>query len=302
MTTVRPPWLTLAARDGAALERMGALLACHGLHTVCESAECPNAGECFTAGTCTFMILGDACTRACRFCAVATARPASPDPAEPARVAAAAATLGLAHVVVTSVTRDDLADGGASQFVATLDALRRLPGVTVELLVPDFAGEPASLAAVLAARPDVLGHNVETVPRLYATVRPGAEYARSLGVLGAAAAACIPTKSGLMVGLGESLHEVVEVLVDLRSVGCRAVTIGQYLSPSSAHLPVVDYIPPAAFAALGRKALAMGFDQVAAAPLVRSSYRAAPPASAAADAFYARGRAARSSAAFAGAR
>jgi lipoyl synthase len=280
-TATRPSWLTLPARDDAALERMGALLADHDLHTVCESAECPNAGECFTALTCTFMILGDACTRSCRFCAVATARPAPPDPAEPARVAAAAAALGLRHVVVTSVTRDDLGDGGAAQFAATLAALRRLPGVTVELLVPDFAGDPVALATVLAAGPDVLGHNVETVPRLYAWVRPGAAYARSLALLQAAEAAGAFTKSGLMLGLGESLQEVVQVLADLRSVGCRAVTLGQYLCPSPAHLPVVDYLPPAAFAALERKAVAMGFRQVVAGPLVRSSYHAAAPESAA---------------------
>lgn len=277
MAGARPPWLTLPASDGAALERMEVLLAERGLLTVCESAECPNTGECFGARTCTFLILGDTCTRDCRFCAVVSGRPAPPDTAEPERVAAAAETLGLAHVVVTSVTRDDLADGGAGQFVATLTALRRSPGWTVELLVPDFAGDPVALVRVVAARPDVLAHNVETVPRLYPAVRPAAGYRRSLGLLEVAAAAGVSTKSGLMLGLGESLQEVVEVLADLRAVGCRALTLGQYLSPSAAHLPVVDYVRPATFAALERKALSMGFDRVTAGPLVRSSYHAAAP-------------------------
>lgn len=277
MLTKHPKWLTLPAQDEAVLDVMEDLLARHGLHTVCESAECPNMGECFANKTCTFMILGDVCSRDCRFCAVAGGRPLPPDPGEPERVARAARDLALQHVVVTSVTRDDLDDGGAGQFAATIRALRRIPHVTVEVLVPDFGGADTPLRTVVDALPDVLGHNVETVPRLYPHVRPGAVYRRSLELLERASAGGTLAKSGLMLGLGETLQEVTEVLADLRSVQCEAVTLGQYLRPSPSCLPVVDFVAPQTFAALERKAHAMGFSSVSAGPLVRSSYRAAAP-------------------------
>jgi lipoic acid synthetase len=254
---------------------MEGLLRGHGLHTVCEDARCPNKGECFERGTATFLILGDVCTRDCRFCAVAGGRPGPLDPAEPEEVAAAAAALGLRHVVVTSVTRDDLPDGGAGHFAATIRALRRrLPeGATVEVLVPDFLGSHDALDAVLAERPDVFNHNVETVPRLYPRVRPQADYGRSLDVLGYAARVGGVVKSGAMVGLGESGEEVRQVMKDLQAVGVRMLTLGQYLRPSPRHLPVVEYVPPAVFAeyrAAGERAGLV----VEAAPFVRSSYRA----------------------------
>jgi lipoic acid synthetase len=271
----RPPWLTLPAPDPEPLRQMRRLLEEHALHTVCESADCPNVSECFSRRTCTFMILGDVCTRRCRFCAVTSGRPASPDPDEPARVASAARVLGLAHVVVTSVTRDDLADGGAAQFVATIRQLRQLPHVTVEVLVPDFGGDVVSFKKLLDAEPDVLGHNIETVPRLYSEVRPGASYERSLGLLARVARrGGVVAKSGLMLGLGETLQEAVEVLADLRPAGCEVVTLGQYLSPSADSRPVAGYVSPQTFAALERRALAMGVRACVAGPLVRSSYRA----------------------------
>lgn len=248
------------------------------LNTVCRSAKCPNRGECFSSGTATFMVLGTECTRNCRFCAVDPARPAPPDPGEPARVAEAAARMGLRHVVVTMVTRDDLPDGGSAHMVATIEALRAaLPDVAVEVLVSDFRGDEAAIDAVALARPDVFNHNVETVPRLYASVRPQADYARSLRVLERVreVAPDVPTKSGLMVGLGERPDEVEAVMADLRSVGVAIVTVGQYLRPSTAHLEVTEFVTPEQFAAYARAAKRLGFSGVASAPFVRSSYHAA---------------------------
>jgi len=248
------------------------------LNTVCRSAKCPNRGECYSSGTATFMVLGTECTRNCRFCAVDPARPLPPDPDEPARLAEAAARMGLRHVVVTMVTRDDLADGGSGHIVATIDALReRLPEVAVEVLVSDFKGDEAAIDAVALARPDVFNHNVETVPRLYPTVRPQADYARSLRVLERVReiAPEVPTKSGLMVGLGETPEEVEAVMSDLRSVGVDIVTVGQYLRPSAAHLEVTEFVTPEQFAAYARTAKRLGFSGVASAPFVRSSYHAA---------------------------
>ena len=258
-----------------ALER---LLRREGLHSVCQEARCPNRSECWERGHVTFMLLGSVCTRACRFCAVATGLPAGPpDPGEPARVAAAADHLGLAHVVLTSVDRDDLPDGGAGQFAATLRAIRAVrPRTTTEVLTPDFQGSPQAVAAVCEGAPDVYNHNVETVPRLYRRVRPGARYERSLGVL-AEARRLRPgavVKSGLMVGLGESAEEVLEVLRDLRSAGVDTLTVGQYLRPTRSQLPVERYWEPAAFEALAAEARGLGFAHVAAGPLVRSSYNA----------------------------
>jgi len=271
----KPRWLRTRLPGGESYRRVRAVLREGHLHTVCESARCPNCHECWNAGTATFLILGDACTRACRFCAIGSARPAPPDPGEPQEVARAAHLLGLRHVVITSVTRDDLPDGGAAHFVATVRAVRAaLPQATVELLIPDFGGDAPALDAVLAVRPEVLNHNVETVPRLYAPVRPGADYARSLAVLRRAAARGLVAKSGFMLGLGESAREVRELLRDLYAAGCRHVTIGQYLQPTRASLPVQRYYTEAEFAAWKARAGEMGFARVESGPLVRSSYHA----------------------------
>lgn len=246
-----------------------------GLHTVCQEAGCPNIGECWARGTATFMLLGDVCTRHCRFCSVTAGRPAPPDPQEPDHVAAAAVRLALRHVVLTSVTRDDLPDGGASQFALTIQAVRRrLPGVTVEVLIPDFGGSLAALAAVADARPDVLNHNVETVARLAGRVRSQANYRRSLAVVAWAKRRGLTTKSGLMVGLGETCGEVIETMRDLRRAGCDILTIGQYLQPTERQLAVASYVHPVVFAWYGEVGQAMGFRKVIAGPFVRSSYHA----------------------------
>jgi len=245
------------------------------LHTVCEEAGCPNIYECWADRTATFMILGDRCTRACGFCLVDTRKPLAVDPGEPQRVADAVAQLGLAHAVITCVARDDLPDGGASVFAATVDAIRgTVPGCGVELLISDCKGDPESLATIFAARPDVLNHNLETVARLQRAVRPSAGYARSLAVLARAADAGLVTKSGIMLGLGESLDEVHSALDDLRVVGVSLLTIGQYLRPSASHLPVARWWTPGEFAALGEHARTLGFAHVESGPLVRSSYHA----------------------------
>ncbi|HET91788.1 MAG TPA: lipoyl synthase [Chloroflexi bacterium] len=277
----QPFWLWQRVSAGAeiAVGRMERLLADLSLHTVCQEARCPNVAECFGRGTATFMILGDTCTRGCRFCAVKRGRPTPLDRLdnEPERVAEAAARLGLRHVVVTSVTRDDLPDGGASRFAATVQAMRcRLLDAAVEVLIPDFNGSCAALEVVLDARPDVLNHNLETVPRLYPQVRPGADYRRSLGVLAWAKtrAPQVTTKSGLMLGLGERTAEVLQVLYDLRQAQCDLLTLGQYLQPTARQFPVARYVPPAEFDWYREKAEAFGFRGVAAGPLVRSSHRA----------------------------
>ncbi len=273
----KPPWLKVRVAATAAGATVARALADLGLGTVCRAARCPNRGRCWGRGTATFLILGDRCTRRCPFCAVTSGDPLPPDPEEPERVAAAAVRLGLRHVVITSVTRDDLPDGGAAHFAATVEAVRRrCPGATVEVLVPDFGGAPGALEAVLAAGPHVLAHNVETVPRLYPSVRPGASYERSLALLARArrAGGRLVTKSGLMLGLGEREEEVRRLLRDLRAAGCDVVTLGQYLQPSPQHLPVAEYVPPARFAAFRRLALSLGFRAALAGPLVRSSYHA----------------------------
>jgi lipoic acid synthetase len=254
-----------------------------GLHTVCQEAGCPNIYECWADRTATFMILGERCTRACGFCLVDTRKPQPLDVDEPTRVAETVASLGLEHAVVTSVARDDLADGGASGFVATIDAIRRRTPATVEVLIPDCKGDPVALDAIFAARPDVLNHNLETVARLQRAARPSASYARSLAVLGRAKAAGLVTKSGIIVGMGEETHEVEGALVDLRSVGVDIVTIGQYLRPSTAHLPVVRWWTPEEFDVLGAYARALGFAHVESGPLVRSSYHARAGAAAVGD-------------------
>jgi lipoyl synthase len=272
----KPEWLRVRADLGDGYRQLKRTMRELELVTVCEEAGCPNIFECWNDGTATFMINGDRCTRACGFCLVDTRRPSGPpDPAEPARVAEAVARMGLAHAVVTAVARDDLADGGAAQFTATVDAVRaRCPGTAVEVLVPDCKGDPAVLAALFAARPDVLNHNLETVARLQRAVRSQASYARSLALLGRAKAAGLTTKSGLMVGLGEEPAEVVEAMADLRSVGVDILTVGQYLRPSAAHLPVARWWHPHELDELRRTGQAMGFSHVEASPLARSSYHA----------------------------
>lgn len=272
-----PAWLRRPlARPGAYADVEGVLDELN-LHTVCASAKCPNRGECFSEGTATFLIMGDACTRGCRFCAVESRPPAPLDADEPARVADAVRRLGLRHVVITTVTRDDLDDGGASHFVDVIEAVRRAaPGAAIEVLTSDFGGDMGAVDVVLAARPDVFNHNIETVPRLYSEVRPGAVYERSLDVLArvGVVAPDIPAKSGLMLGLGESPAEVLAALRDLRDAGVSMVTLGQYLRPSPAHLPVSEFVEPAVFAELAREAYRLGFTSVASAPFVRSSYHA----------------------------
>jgi len=273
-----PPWLHKRLPASGDVTATRQLLADLHLHTVCQSARCPNQGECFASRTATFMILGNTCTRNCRFCAVEHGRPEPLDGDEPRRVAEAARRLGLKHVVVTSVTRDDLPDGGAGHFAATITALRQaLPEARIEVLTPDFHNNEAALATVAVAHPDIFNHNIETIPRLYPAVRPQADYRRSLKVLQRMKEldASIYTKSGLMVGLGESREEVLAVMADLRAVACDILTIGQYLRPSTGHLEVKEYVAPATFAWYAEKGREMGFLHVAAAPFVRSSYHAA---------------------------
>ncbi|MGQ9697322.1 MAG: lipoyl synthase [Armatimonadota bacterium] len=273
----KPEWLRVRAPGGPGFERLMRLVRSRGLHTVCESAHCPNMGECWERGTATFMILGDVCTRSCRFCAVKTGRPTELDLAEPERVADAVRQMGISHAVITSVNRDELSDGGADIFRRTILAIRQqAPDVTVEVLIPDFRGSREALATVMSARPEVLNHNVETVPRLYPTVRPQAKYPRSLDVIRNAKDMDpeVLTKSGLMVGLGETYEEVLEVMRDLRNADCDILTVGQYLRPTLAHLPVERYWHPEEFGQIREEGLAMGFLHVESGPLVRSSYHA----------------------------
>ncbi|MGD2174689.1 MAG: lipoyl synthase [Candidatus Brocadiaceae bacterium] len=272
-----PPWLKKRLPPAEQTQRVRSLLAELHLNTVCRSARCPNRGECYARGTATFMILGPVCTRNCRFCAVEGGTPAPPDPDEPCRVAEAIRRLELRHVVITSVTRDDLPDGGSGHFAAAIRAIREATDATIEVLTPDFLGRPDDVDRVLDAAPDVFNHNVETVPGLYGDVRPGAGYRRSLRVLARAARhPAVPgVKSGLMLGLGETEDEIREVLTDLVRAGCRAVTLGQYLAPSEEHHPVVEFVPPERFARLEELALRTGFEVALSGPFVRSSYRAA---------------------------
>jgi lipoic acid synthetase len=274
----RPEWLKVRIPGGDNYFELKRLMRGLGLHTVCESARCPNVGECWAHRTATFMILGDLCTRRCGFCAVPKGRPAGEvDWAEPGRVAEAAESMGLKYVVVTSVDRDDLPDGGAEIFARTIRALRqRIPGCKVEVLIPDFRGSDAALETVLAAGPDILNHNIETVARLYPVARRGSRYERSLRLLrhSRRIAPGIPTKSGLMVGLGETFEEVLVLLGDLASAGVEIVTIGQYLRPSGEQLPVARFWSPDEFGALKREGERRGIRHVESGPLVRSSYHA----------------------------
>jgi lipoic acid synthetase len=273
----KPAWLKVRAPGSPNYLRLKSLMKASRLNTVCEEARCPNIGECWHHGTATFMILGDVCTRACGYCAVPHGMPGALDTAEPARVADAVAAMELNYVVVTSVDRDDLPDGGAGIFAETIRAIRAARrDCRVEVLIPDFQGSDASLGTVLDAAPDVLNHNTETVPRLYRLARPGGRYQRTLGLLdrARAIAPAIPTKTGLIVGLGEDWDELVTTLGDLRGVGVEILTIGQYLRPTESHLRMVRYYHPDEFAELKRLALDMGFGHVESGPLVRSSYHA----------------------------
>ena len=274
--TPKPPWLKIRLRTNEAYKSVRRTMETLQLHTVCEEAHCPNIYECWGEKTATFMILGDVCTRRCGFCAVMTGTPGRVDPLEPAHLAEAVEKMGLAHAVITSVDRDDLPDGGASHFAAVIRAVRRrVSGCAVEILTPDFKGAAGALEIVLAASPDVFAHNIETVPRLYRSVRPGSVYAHSLSLLEQAKAKGAPlTKSGLMLGLGETRAEIREVLSDLRAARVDIVTIGQYLQPSTGHLPVGRYLPPEEFEAIRGEAMPLGFRHVEAGPLVRSSYHA----------------------------
>ena len=273
----KPEWLKVRAPGSENYLRLKGLMRNLGLHTVCEEANCPNIGECWHHGTATFMILGDTCTRSCGYCNVIHGTPKAPDAAEPVKVASAIHAMELAYVVVTSVDRDDLPDGGAGHFAQVITETRaRIPSCRVEVLIPDFKADDAALKTVLDAKPDVLNHNIETVQRLYRTARPGGRYDRALQLLDRSRtyAPDIPTKSGLMVGLGEEWQELVETLTDLAGVGCQIVTIGQYLRPSLANLPMSRYYTPSEFAELKRIGLELGIGHIESGPLVRSSYHA----------------------------
>ncbi len=274
----KPDWIRVRAASSPRFMEIKRILREHSLHTVCEEASCPNIGECFGKGTATFMIMGDICTRRCPFCDVGHGRPLPLDPAEPANLATTIAALELAYVVITSVDRDDLRDGGAQHFVDCIRAVReRSPATQIEVLVPDFRGRVERALAILeAAPPDVMNHNLETVPRLYRQARPGSDYAHSLALLAQFKARVpqVPTKSGLMVGLGETDDEILAVMRDMRAHGIDMLTIGQYLQPSRSHLPVARYVHPETFATFEREAYAMGFRHAAVGALVRSSYHA----------------------------
>lgn len=279
LTGPRPSWLKVRIRASENYDRVNNLIGDLSLHTVCQEARCPNIFECWAEGTATFMILGDVCTRHCGFCAVTKGKPRTIDPDEPRHVGEAVNKLGIRHAVVTSVNRDELPDGGASHFAATIWWIRRLnPGCRVEVLIPDFCGNQQALNAVLDARPDVLNHNTETVRRLYKRVRPDARYDQSMELLRRANARKSErpflTKSGLMAGLGETEEELLEAFRDIRETGCDILTVGQYLSPTSRHIPIERYYTPEEFEGLRKEALVMGFRYVEAGPLVRSSYHA----------------------------
>jgi lipoic acid synthetase len=273
----KPKWLRQRLPSSPNFEKIKGMIAKDRLHTVCQEAGCPNIWECFSHHTATFLIMGSRCTRNCRFCAVTEGPLEPPDPAEPARVASVARQMGLKYVVVTSVTRDDLPDGGARNFAETIEKIRHeIPDVCVEVLIPDFQGSKKALETVLNAHPDVLNHNIETVPRLYPEVRPQAAYRRSLNLILSAREydPALLTKSGLMLGLGEYQAEISSTLEDMLKAGCRMLTLGQYLQPSKDHLPVKRYIPPEEFEEWRKTALQMGFAEVASGPFVRSSYHA----------------------------
>jgi lipoic acid synthetase len=270
-----PAWLRKQLPPAGSAIRVKNAIADNNLHTVCDAARCPNRAECFSCGTATFLIMGNVCTRNCGFCGVEHGAPLTIDEKEPENVAASARALNLRHIVITSVTRDDLDDGGAGHFVRTVEACRSLnPASTIEILIPDFNGSAPAVGQVLSCRPDILNHNVETVPRLYPAVRPRAEYRRSMEILAAAAASGLAVKSGFMAGLGESEAEILSVLADLRSAGCSIVTIGQYLQPSAKQLAIASFVTPEQFDSYKQAGRRLGFKAVVAGPFVRSSYHA----------------------------
>ncbi|HNX67391.1 MAG TPA: lipoyl synthase [Bacteroidales bacterium] len=270
-----PSWLKMQRASGENYTMVKHLVSDNHLHTICTSGNCPNIGECWNAGTATFMILGDICTRSCRFCGTATGRPLPPVDEEPLRIAEAVRTMKLKHCVITSVDRDDLPDGGADHWVRTITEVKRLnPGVTMETLIPDFRGDLTNVDKVIDAGPEVISHNLETVRRLTPQIRSVASYDTSLKVLKHIASRGVTAKSGFMLGLGETSEEIMESMSDLYENGCKIVTIGQYLAPSLKHMPVVEYVTPEKFAWYGKKALEMGFDFAESSPLVRSSYHA----------------------------
>jgi len=270
-----PPWFKVTIRQGPDYQDIRRTMDTLGLHTICEEARCPNVWECWNNRTATFLILGDICTRRCHYCAVTTGRPLKLDREEPLRVAQAVQALGLRHAVITSVNRDELEDGGAAIFADTIRHIRRLvPSCAVEVLIPDFEGSEAPLAAVVAEKPDILNHNIETVQRLFPSIRPQGKYDRSITLLDRAKRMGARTKSGLIVGMGETNEEVRSVMRDLRAVGCDIMTIGQYLRPTKQHLPVARYYHPDDFAAFKAEGLSLGFSHVESGPLVRSSYHA----------------------------
>ncbi len=274
----KPEWLKKKMPNKKSLDSMQQMVRHLKLHTVCEEANCPNLGECFESKTATFMILGETCTRACRFCAVDKGTALPPDPAEPEHLAEAVKKLGLKHAVITSVTRDDLPDGGAAQFAAAVNSVRRLnPNTTIEVLIPDFQGNESALITVLGAKPEILNHNIETVPSLYEKVRPGADYKRSIDLLMRVKKhyPSILSKTGIMVGLGETHAEMTAVMTQLVGIQCDIVTIGQYLQPSAQHLPVAEFVTPEQFEAYRREGLALGIGFVESGPFIRSSYNAA---------------------------
>lgn len=274
-THTKPEWLKIRLHSSEGYGEVARIVGEHRLHTICSSGMCPNKAECWSRRTATLMILGEVCTRACRFCATVTGRPLPPDPAEPRQVAESIRLMGLRHAVITSVTRDDLADRGVAHWADVIRRVREVnPDTTIEVLVPDFDGRADLLDAVLAAGPDIVGHNIETVRRLTPRVRSRARYDVSLGVLRYLAARGAVVKSGLMAGLGETQDEVLEAFDDLRAAGCRIVTVGQYLQPTRAHMPVAAYVTPGGFAWYREQALARGFDYAECGPLVRSSYMA----------------------------
>jgi len=271
----KPGWLKIKLPTGANYSQVKKIVEGHHLHTICSSGRCPNMGECWGSGTATFMILGEICTRSCKFCATLTGKPLAPDAAEPLKVADSINLMGLKHVVITSVDRDDLPDGGAAHWASTIREIRRVnPSTTIEVLIPDFDGRPELIALVAAAKPDIISHNMETVERLTPQVRSRAKYRTSLKVIGIISSLGVVSKSGIMVGLGETTEEVLQCMDDLRAEGCEILTIGQYLQPTRKHLEVAEYLHPDQFEAFRKEGLARGFRIVESAPLVRSSYHA----------------------------
>ncbi len=270
-----PPWFKVSLQQGPDYREIRRIMDEQGLHTICEEAHCPNVWECWNNRTATFLILGDICTRRCHYCAVHTGRPNDLDREEPKRVAEAVLALGLRHAVITSPNRDELPDGGAAMFAETIRHIRSaIPTCTVEVLIPDFQGKSVALAQVMAARPDILNHNIETVPRLFPSIRPQGKYDRSLQLLDRAKKLGGKTKSGLIAGMGETIEEIHQVMRDLRTVGCDILTIGQYLKPTKDHLPVARFYLPEEFQRFKEEGLALGFSHVESGPLVRSSYHA----------------------------